>query len=662
MVLQRTLPLGSLPLLGGAATILGLLACDGGANTGGVGGGGGAGGSGPPPALIDLVVDANRDGVASVADASDANDDVWDTTTGASFLPNIDDDDGDELRDCDEELPPVGEDEKDLAPVLVKAWPEAPDGATATLTLDEKSGDAVRIWRKGADGAYSLVLGATGCDQQEKLPLTEAEYNADSICTPALSLSLSTDDLRAGVTFGLEGRYFRKSLSDSAWNGQVQLTLAVVDAEGAPIEAEGAPGGVDTAALHVAPWILNGNLSKYTGLNFYGDKTEQVFGVPGAFQFKEFSEQLEDFASGLSAESITHDASPNNWPDQWTQDWMQTGWVGVPGPGGTMHGMTVYNPRPWGRSAGLTQLPIYNLRRNYLAPGVGVYETYKLPIPADGYGDSYDSHGNHDLLPPYENGDQKFPLGRIIIGSGVIKDTRDFYKAQEYQTPLAVDTSWLIVGHVDEAITYAPANTPRGWKLLVARPSLAKQLLEELSAAGHGDVPFFEGRKKYAGNSVVDAAETIDEILADQNLMKWSQDSEAFIDAMVDDVVAAVGLTPDEIVYMPMLYEAENYGEWLHVSFDPGTVNMLIMGDSMAIPKPFAAQVNGVDVWEDYLNGEFTTSKNALGADGQGMNVAYIDNWYGYHILLGEVHCGSNPVAPPDPEMTWWSDAKPVVP
>jgi hypothetical protein len=44
-----------------------------------------------------------------------------------------------------------------------------------------------------------------------------------------------------------------------------------------------------------------------------------------------------------------------------------------------------------------------------------------------------------------------------------------------------------------------------------------------------------------------------------------------------------------------------------------------------------------------------------MGADGKGMKVNFIDNWYGYHINMGEVHCGTNPEMAPNPALKPWT-------
>src|SRR5690606_24778863 len=97
--------------------------------------------------------------------------------------------------------------------------------------------------------------------------------------------------------------------------------------------------------------------------------------------------------------------------------------------------------------------------------------------------------------PPYEHNGMSYPYGRIVYGSGVLPETKAFYEAQLVQAPaLSAKTSWLIVGHIDEVFSYVPADTPRGWKLLVGSPTLAVEMLEDLQDQGHGEVQMFVGK------------------------------------------------------------------------------------------------------------------------------------------------------------------------
>jgi protein-arginine deiminase len=614
--------------------ILGVVAI---ASTAGCGGGGetraGAGAGGgtqKPQNIIALLVDMNRDGVADEKDL-----DMmppaggWSATLGASFLANLDDDDGDHVRDADDDHVNGDADALDLAPIKIAAWPDAPDGVTGTLVLDEASVPKVRIFKHDADGSWALVLGSVG-------PCTDAM----AMCTPTPSLTLSTDEIRAGVSFGIEGRDFVRSTEPGEWTGRVTLGWTIRDESGAVVTSDAVPTGNAEVTMRVAPWILFGNLSPFDTIYSSSDSAAFVKGITAA----------ETAAGGLTYTKYSSIA----WDDQWTQDFFQTAWTAIPGPNGAVQGMRIANARPWGRDPGEQHLPITYLRKHYLGPDRGVLEIYKEPDT----GDTWDSHGNHDLLPPYENGDQKFPLGRIVTGSNILPETGRFYDAQGPQSPhLVLDSSWLDVGHIDEFLSYVPAKTPRGWKLLVASPKLSRSMLEKAQADGNGGAMMFAGKSWYdLQDDYVDAQVTIDQVLANTDLMQWSQEAQTEIDANVDKLTKELGLAPDEIIEIPVLFIEYAYGK---LAYQPGTVNLLAFGDYVVHPDPFGPVIGGVDIFKQDLLDRLGTSMYALGKDGQGLKVNFADDWEVYHILEGEVHCGSNVEASaPFADVRWWETGR----
>lgn len=575
-----------------------------------------------PLPVVDLVVDANRDGIADPASADDqkyAN--VFDEKHGASFLANVDDDDGDKVRDADDEDVNGEDDEKDLARIVMPAWPLAPNGAVGKLKLDKIGAENVRLFLKVPDGSWVKLLGQFG-------PCTGPDD-----CTVLEDAGLDTDTLRAGAVFGIEGRRFRPNSDD--WNGLVTVTLAVT-ADGKPVVSTTAPNGSDAVQLRVAPWVLHGNTSPFDV-------------VRSANYFAEF---VKDLTVAVPAAGLKY-TPYSGWNDQWTQDFYQTAWTGMPGPGGAYQFMRIANARPWGRDKGVKNLPYTWLTKNYLKKDQGIIAIY-TPEHA-GTGSSGDSHGNHDLIPPYVNGDQKYPIGRIIFGSDVLQETHDFYDAQEVQGPsLVIKTDWLYVGHVDEILSYAPAKTPRGWKLLVASDKMAKEMFEKAQKDGHGSVQFWAGKKNYhpTTSKQKDAAVTIDEVLADVDLLQWSQEAGVFTADDLEVVRNEVGLADDEIVQIPFL--TEEVSKQGKISWQPGTVNSLVMNDHIAIPNPFGPIIDGADLFAKDLKDRLGTALNALGSDGQGLKLHFIDDWSGYHILAGEVHCGTNPEGPPPTNLKWW--------
>lgn len=571
----------------------------------------------PPPTVIDIVVDANRDGVPNPDDAGDQDrENEWDAQSGASFLANVDDDDDNLVRDADDEVVNGPADEADLQSIVVRAWPDAPDGATGSFTIDALSAENVRVFKKGLDGLWTLVAGSIG-------PCTDAT----AACQFVPQASFTTEEVRAGLTLGIEARRFRISDDADKWSGMVDVAYSILDKDAAIVTSDEVPDGIDRAKLRVAPWMLFGNLSTFD--TAYSDDYD-----------KNFTSQL---AVPLEKAGVNY-VQIKNYPDQWVQDWFQTGWTSIPGPDGAVRGMRIYNPRPW-KQGGVSSMPVKWLLKNKLGPDAGVIQIYE----EDDTGDSYDSHGNHDLLPPYTKGDETYPHGRIILGSGVLPETREFYAAQMIQGPvLRVKTSWLLVGHVDEVFSYVPANTPRGWKLLVGSPRLAKAMLEKASADGFGAVEMFIGKTWWGG---ADAAISIDEVLANVEVMQESQVAQTEIDGMLEEVKEAVGLADDEIIEIPYLFEEDSGGL---VAYNPGTANLLAFGDYVVHADPFGPQVNGADLFKKDLEDRLGTPVNQLGSKGQGLFVNFADDWDLYHVLLGEVHCASNVDGPPPANEKWW--------
>ncbi len=570
-----------------------------------------------PPTVIDIAVDSNRDGVVNADDSAAAvKENEWGKDVGASFLANVDDDDADGVADADDEKVNGPEDEKDLALIQIQPWPDAPDGAAGKFGLDAISAEHVRIWKKGADAQYTPAAGSVGACADKNTP-----------CDYVTELKLSAEEVRAGLTLAIEGRHFRISADPAAWNGMVELSYSVLDQDGAVIASDENADGIDRAKMRVAPWMMFGNLSVFD--TAYSDSYDANFTM--------------QLALPLAKADVKY-LKTGTYYDQWVQDWFQTAWTSVPGPDGTVQGMRVYNPRPWSQQG--VELPIGWLMDNKFGPDRAVIQIYKEPNT----GDTYDSHGNHDLLPPYTNGSESFPSGRIIYGSGVLPETRDFYEAQMVQAPaISVNTSWLTVGHVDEVFSYVPAKTARGWKLLVASPKLAKAMLEKASADGYGATKMFVGKKWWDGTS---AAISIDAALADVDLMQWSQQAQTEIDSMLEKLRTAVGLADDEIIEVPFLFEEDMEGGL--VAFNPGTVNMLPIGNVAAIADPFGPVIFGEDLFRKDLRDRLGTPVNQLASDGEGLLINFVDDWDLYHALLGEVHCATNVDGPPPANVKWW--------
>ncbi len=180
-------------------------------------------------------------------------------------------------------------------------------------------------------------------------------------------------------------------------------------------------------------------------------------------------------------------------------------------------------------------------------------------------------------------------------------------------------------------------------------------MLEQAQAAGFGAVTMFKGKEWLANSGEIPAEISIDDVLADQELMASSQESQAEIDDLVELMKKEVGLTDDEMIEMPYLIEDVGGGM---LAYNPGTANSLIIGDYIGIPRPYGPVIDGADIFEKDLLDRLATPVNAVGADGQGLDVRFIEDWEWYHSLAGEVHCGTNFDAPPPASETWWKVLK----
>lgn len=601
-----------------------------------------------PPAAVDttnLGVDSNRDGVVTSDDSDQVDEDRWNATVGAIFLANLDDDDDDGDADGQDDEVNGSDDEEDLARVIVYGWPEAPDGAAAALTLDAASRAHVRLFRSDGDGAWTYLAGGD-CD------IKEDDADDDDFCA-AQVLALSLAQIRSGLEIGIEGIRFYGNVEsgwtdedEPGWDGLVRLTYAVTDAAGMPLGNEVNPEAIDRVKLRVAPWLVNHNLRPFDTA-YYSDFSNLLTAT--------LDDPLEEFGvEPIEIPGYDDIDDYEAYSDIWTEDWMLTGWTAMPklgGPAGEVHGMNIFNPRPWGRPPQgepyEPYLPLAFLNGYFLGPDQGVAVFYDEERDTQG-GDTFDSHGNHEALPPWPAA----PAGRILVGSNVLESTRTFYAAQGVQPPVYLTTDWLIVGHMDEVYTEVRAAGETGFKLLQNTPQLAMELFADWEDQGMGEATLFEGLVDPFND--IEWETTLAEVNSDPTMMAWNQESQAFIEQMQEELIKETGLTTADIVEVPVLYEEIGGGK---IAYIPDTANVRVIGEGEVVifTQTFGPTFEGTDLMTEWLEDNIGTPVNALGADGQGVEVRFADSWH-YHILLGDVHCASNwTVLPTAGEPKWWA-------
>ncbi|MFE0677079.1 protein-arginine deiminase domain-containing protein [Streptomyces sp. NPDC058867] len=611
---------------------------------------------GPP--RIDLRADVNRDGKVDVTGATDtAGENTWTVGRGAVFLPNIDDD----SRRC----PTTGTGGRPLSDAKLAACNDASDqkvnGRADAADLARVRSVPLRNLPSDARGSVKVTSGA---DRSRVFLLRNGAWELVTSQT-----RLTRAELRAGVEFGVEGKDVIRD--SAAWDGRVVLRLKVTSSSGST---------ADSVTLRAAPLLTHHALQNTQQLMV----TKVAGNDPWAKRQRAFVKKLEkeSQAAGITKPLITFE----KYRDIWAQDFVEPAYLNMTGPDGKQRTMRVMLRSAQDREAGR------ELFEKLRGPDVGVVQAKGRDM--QGW-ETLNSYGNLETIPPYAHNGRSFPAGRIIMGerrdgSGVrpSKEIRTMLKSQGLQDPLLLDTSWLHVGHVDEFVQFLPADTPRGWRIGIADPSAGLQLLRDAQRDGHGakkmfSVPGFE--------DLLPPEETIDEALASRYLVKDNEMAARKITANLEILKKETGATEDEIVRVPALYTrgivgdsadprvpllrrlggdgtseaARKYGQQqfrenaedadgaraaapaptvMTSAYVPGAVNgILLSRDRYLAPRQWGPVIGGKDVFTEAVTAAYT---------GAGMNIWYVDDWYTYHLGMGEIHCGTNTLR--DASGLWW--------
>lgn len=569
----------------------------------------------PVVAIADLLVDSNRDGRLTADD--DIDEDTWATTQGAVFLANVDDDDGDGDPDSNDETVNGDDDALDLARVQVAAWPDASDDAHATLSLDETALGRARLFATDGTQWTALDLGDKGV------------------------VELGADALRQGTTYAIEGVAL---LDGDSWDGRVALTLDVYERASNGDGDGGESMTTDGVVLRQAPIVIPWNAAPTRTL-FVSDV--------GGSDSQRIQDAVQDGADDVGVESHVINGFKEAYlvdgymPDQWTQDFFEIGATYLPGEDG-LHRMGIgIRLKPPSESGLFVDLGLFG-------PDFGAAYRFSDDYDAFTDGSSLDYGGNLEVLPPHDG----YPVGRLLVGSTAsrhIDETYEaFLEAQYAQTPiLKANTEWLIVGHTDEVVTFVPdATSTRGWKVVLHAPREAWQMLVDLveQDAANADLVLFAEQQwvDFTKNTEFDAEIRIGDVLKDPDLAAAQDEAQGHADELRDLLVNEAGLSDEDFVELPALWETFPFapdGGLRFVAYTPGVVNLLAFQDVVLVPAPFGPVVKGEDLLERAVRDRL---------EPLGLEVRFVDVWDLYHRLMGEVHCGTNVDRALPDGAAWW--------
>jgi protein-arginine deiminase len=248
-----------------------------------------------------------------------------------------------------------------------------------------------------------------------------------------------------------------------------------------------------------------------------------------------------------------------------------------------------------------------------------------------------DWFGNLEASPPVKVNGQEFRNGRIYVGTqgkrSMHPDVIAFLEAQGAQAPvLWIDTSWLIIGHVDEIVSWVPSKVGTPYRMLIPSPRLAVEILKKAEKDSPGGILNRGTRRE--GDKPGEFERAVADALNDQGLMAVQALAQKRIDDVRRTLQSGLGVADDDIIEVPVLFNSSpkefrsrTYAETVNM------VNALVIGSDVIVPDPRGPLVDGKDVLLQAV-------KDRL--EPLGCRVVAIDDFYPYHRWGGEVHCGTN--------------------
>lgn len=484
-----------------------------------------------------VLADTDRNGVLSAADAPGRA--AWSWKRGTLIAANVDDDDRDGRPDADDSR--IGSD-SDLS-----------DLARATLSFDSlrySSGHDLLLRVPPGQRGFVRVFGFI--DGRWR-PIDETNVEA---------FPLPRDGT---LPLRIEARTFAGT--EAGWNGLADLAFVVRAPGGAWVEG-------DTLRVRVAPFLMLPNSAR----------ASKLFASRGVYENATFLSSFEELTRAQGIPFIVHETT--RWQEMWMQDTMEVGYTQIPG-GPVMH-VTLAGLR------GVDSFP-----PTLLSPGMGVVNVGRpRNLPE---GDAWtDWYGNLEVTAPTP----AWPLGRVYYGyntaTGEAFHPRvvAFLRAQELQSPVAVDTSWLTIKHVDEILNFVPGRDGRP-RMIVVSPRAA------------------------------------DPLVPPGEYGPYNQAIQRNVDATVARMREAIGMQPADVVELPVLYE-EGHNVWSNPVNGVHLNGTAVLGET-GMPSGVRAAIAGA----------FSRI---------GLQTRFIDD-RGYQDNLGNVHCATNTVRVP-PVGAWWNVAR----
>lgn len=454
------------------------------------------------------------------------------------------------------------------------------------------------------------------------------------------------------------------------FDGEIVITLEVWDPAGVLAHTE-------ICRVRATPWVM---------FNHF-DPTDEVIVVHAISESP--INNNEEMRAGLTAAlpSGVKLTIVQNMDDRWAQDVMEPGYSSL--------ARTSTDPASWShpvvlRSARNRESYLEMMAKQMCGPGFGFAQAQ-----TPGVSSSLDSFGNLECTPPY--GD--YPFGRIVYGMldaevprfleysdgtrdpdpGMAENVVRFLQSQLVQAPIGIETGWLTVGHVDEILSFLPMRDARlGFRVVYASAYLGLEILEDLVT----QVPP-ETTMRWGTGGTTSIELPLRRILGElPHLRALTRFVDGRIGRAKDRLKTALGLTEGDFVRLPVVFNGFSRRHGLMVcdpaqrvrtdlittdgaefgdciAQTPGVVNGLVVtrGEptlqsrrdiTYIMPRPYGPRVGGRCAFEERVR------RNLGDPAVTGVTPMFIDDFFSYHTMAGEVHCGTNTVRKPPVDRFWW--------
>jgi len=501
------------------------------------------------------------------------------------LIPNIDDDNGDGVPDVNAIPLPAGTDD-DMLQIQVFPEGKLPLGTMVRADISDPWTHFARAF------------------------VRQAAPDGSRFAPPPVELNLA-DIRREGVVIGVEAADFPASDRPPT----IEVKVMFETREGQPLHQE-------KLLCRVAPFLLSSCL----------DPAEQVQ-VVKTRATEQFVRNLEPLvvAAGAELEIVEGVSIPEH--DIWIQDAVE---IGYATDGERLMHIALHGNR--GRELDAV------FAKKALGRNFGVIKRGDFRGKSAEWIDWY---GNLEVSPPVKAKGRDFRNGRIYAGTQAERamhpEVIKFLEAQGAQGPvLWLDTSWLVIGHVDETVSWVPSKVGAPFRMMIPSPRLAVEIIKQ--AEQHAPGGILNRGTKREGDKPGEFERPVAEALRDKGLMATQERIQEKIDAVRRTLQDELGVADADIIEIPVLFNSDK--RWFPGRYFAETVNMvngLLVGKDYIVPDPRGPLVDGKDVLLQAV-------KDRL--EPLGCRVVPLDCFYPYHRWGGEIHCGTNATRRVGPSVT----------